>query len=285
MNRALSIATLVFVSLSLVLLPLTVQATSDRELLELINAYRANPPPCDGEQREPLPPLAPDSTLAQLKINGGQLRDAMRASGYRITRAEFMTLSGPPDARAAMRFAAQLNCRLLLSPRYSVAGVSQQGREWQIVLAQPLLDPDLGDWREAGRKVLKLVNAARAKERNCGNKRYKAARPLHWNAKLGAAALAHSRDMAEHDYFGHKGHEGSTVGTRAKEEGYAWRSIGENVAAGQGSPKQVVDGWLSSSGHCANIMSAHFTEMGAAYATNPKSDMAIYWTQIFGAPR
>ena len=275
-----------FVSLSLVLLPLTVQAASDSELLELINAHRADPPPCEGEQREPLPPLAPDSALAQLKINGGgQLREAMRATGYRIARAESMTLSGPPDARTAMRFAAQLNCHLLLSQRYSVAGVSQRGREWQIVLAQPLLDPDLGDWREAGRKVLKLVNAARAKERNCGNKRYKAARPLQWNAKLGAAALSHSRDMAKHDYFGHIGREGSTVGTRSKNEGYAWRSIGENVAAGQGSPQQVVTGWLSSPSHCANIMNSTFTEMGAAYATNPKSDMAIYWTQVFGTPR
>ena len=184
-----------------------------------------------------------------------------------------------------MRFAAQLNCRLLLSQRYSVAGVSRQDREWQIVLAQPLISPDLGDWQQAGRQVLNLVNIARAKGRACSNTYYKAASPLRWSAKLGAAALAHSRDMAEHDYFGHKGSNGSTVAARANDEGYVWRSIGENVAEGKAEPEQLVKGWLSSSGHCANIMNGSFAEMGAAYAVNPKSDTIIFWTQVFGRPR
>jgi uncharacterized protein YkwD len=184
-----------------------------------------------------------------------------------------------------MQFAAQFNCRLLLNPRYSVAGVSWEGREWQIVLAQPLIGPALGDWQEAGRQVLKLVNRARGKGRTCGNAYHEAAPPLHWSAKLGAAALAHSRDMAEHNNFGHKGSNGGTVATRASAEGYPWRSIGENVATGRAKPEQVMKGWLSSPGHCANIMSASFTEMGAAYALNPESDTMIYWTQVFGRPR
>lgn len=268
------------------LLPLAVLAEPGGELLELINAYRANPPPCEGAPREPLPPLEPSSSLSRLEMGAGrQLKEAMRAAGFLAARAEVMTLSGPSDARTAMRFAAQLNCRLLLSRRYSVAGVSQQGREWQIVLAQPLLGPNLGDWQEAGRQVLKLVNAARAKGRYCGNEYYEAVPPLSWSAKLGAAALAHSRDMAKHNYFGHEGSDGSTVGTRARDEGYAWRRIGENVATGRAKPEQVVEGWLSSPGHCANIMNGSFTEMGAAYAVNPKSDTMVYWTQVFGTPR
>lgn len=268
------------------LLPLTVQAASDGELLELINTYRADPPPCEGAPKGPLPPLEPSSALARVEIGaGGQLKEAMRAVGFQAARAEAITLSGPSDARVAMRFAAQLNCRLLLSRRYSVAGVSRQDREWQIVLAQPLLGPNLGDWQEAGRQVLKLVNAARAKGRDCGNEHYEAVPPLRWSAKLGSAALAHSRDMAEHNYFGHEGGNGSTVGARARDEGYAWRSIGENVATGKAKPEQVVEGWLSSPGHCANIMNGSFAEMGAAYAVNPKSDTVIYWTQVFGTPR
>jgi uncharacterized protein YkwD len=268
------------------LLPLTVQAGQDRELLELINAYRAHPPRCEGVPKKPLRPLEPSSSLAGLEIGAGrQLKEAMRAAGFLAAGAEAITLSGPSDARAAMRFAAQLNCRLLLSPRYSVAGVARQGRDWQIVLAQPLLTPDLGDWQEAGRQVLKLVNTARANERGCGNEYYEAVPPLHWSAKLGAAALAHSRDMAEHKYFGHKGSNGNTVEARAQDEGYLWLSIGENVATGRARPEQVVEGWLSSPGHCANIMNGAFTEMGAAYSVNPKSDTIIYWTQVFGRPR
>lgn len=267
------------------LLSLAVQA-SDGELLDLINAYRADPPPCEGAPKEPLPPLEPNSALARLEIGaGGQLKEAMRAVGFLAARAEAITLSGPLDAREAMRFAAQINCRLLLSRRYSVAGVAQEGREWQIVLAQPLLNPNLGDWQEAGRQVLKLVNAARAEGRACGNAYYKAVRPLYWNAELGAAALAHSRDMAEHNNFGHEGSNGSTVARRASDAGYPWRSIGENVATGRAKPEQVVEGWLASPAHCANIMNGSFADMGAAYAVNPKSDTVIYWTQVFGTPR
>jgi uncharacterized protein YkwD len=268
------------------LLPLSVHADPGRELLDLLNAYRADPPPCKGTSKEPLPPLEPDPSLSRMEMGAARkLEEAMRAVGFIAAHAEAITLSGPPDARAAMQFAAQLNCRLLLNPRYSVAGVSREGREWQIVLAQPLIGPALGDWQEAGRQVLKLVNRARGKGRTCGNAYHEAAPPLHWSAKLGAAALAHSRDMAEHNNFGHKGSNGGTVATRASAEGYPWRSIGENVATGRAKPEQVMKGWLSSPGHCANIMSASFTEMGAAYALNPESDTMIYWTQVFGRPR
>jgi len=48
--------------------------------------------------------------------------------------------------------------------------------------------------------------------------------------------------------------------------------------------KQAVSGGLASPSYCANIMNPHFTEMGAAYAGNPESDAAIYWTQVFATP-
>jgi len=77
----------------------------------------------------------------------------------------------------------------------------------------------------------------------------------------------------------------SQVGDRATQAGFNWRRIGENIVAGQGSPKQAVPAWLGSPGYCANIMNRNFTEMGAAYAVNPESDITIYWTQLFGRSR
>ena len=68
----------------------------------------------------------------------------------------------------------------------------------------------------------------------------------------------------------------------ASRQGYRWRVIGENIAAGLGSPQQVVAGWLASPAHCANILSPDFTEMSAAYAINDEAAMEIYWTQVFG---
>jgi len=46
----------------------------------------------------------------------------------------------------------------------------------------------------------------------------------------------------------------------------------------------VLEGWLASPGHCANLMNPAYTELGAAYAVDPQSDAAIYWTAMFGAP-
>lgn len=265
---------------------LPAQAVPDDELLALINAYRAAPQKCRDAAPEPLPPLVAEPALARLRLGpGNQLMEALRAAGYQAARAEVLTLSGPSNPRDAIDFAVKSDCRLLLSKRYSAAGVSRQGNQWQIVLAQPLLGADLGDWRKAGKEVLSLVNAARARERSCGAKKFKPAPALRWNATLAATALKHSQDMAQYDYFGHEGRDGSTAGPRATREGYAWRTVGENVAAGQGSAKQVVEGWLSSPGHCMNIMNGEFKEMGAAYAVNPKSKATIYWTQVFGTPR
>lgn len=280
-NRALNV-----LALTGLLFSSLAQAAQDDELLALINAYRASPQKCKDAAPEPLPPLVAEPSLARLDVEpGDKLMEALRASGYQAARAEVLTLSGPSNARDAMNFAVKSDCRLLLSKRYSAAGVSRRGNQWQIVLAQPLLSADLGDWRKAGREVLALVNAARARERSCGAKKFKPAPALRWNATLAATALKHSQDMARYDYFGHEGRDGSTAGPRATREGYAWRMVGENVAAGQGSAKQVVEGWLASPGHCVNIMNGDFKEMGAAYAINAQSRATIYWTQVFGTPR
>ena len=104
-----------------------------------------------------------------------------------------------------------------------------------------------------------------------------------WNEALAEAALAHSRDMASRDYFSHADPSGASVRQRATRAGYRWRYVGENIAAGLGSPEQVVAGWLASPGHCANLMSPDFVDMGAAYAVEPASKLDIYWTQTFGA--
>ncbi|PNB70095.1 hypothetical protein C1X30_35220, partial [Pseudomonas sp. FW305-BF6] len=71
---------------------------------------------------------------------------------------------------------------------------------------------------------------------------------------------------------------------RARAAGYRGRQIGENIAAGQGSPSQAMSGWLASPGHCANLMNPMFTQVGAAYASDSRSNKGVYWTMLFGAP-
>jgi uncharacterized protein YkwD len=135
-------------------------------------------------------------------------------------------------------------------------------------------------------EVLRLTNLARATARDCGTTHFAAAPALTWNGVLGAAALAHSKDMIAADYFAHE-----TVTTplsisfsnRITRDGYQWSSIGENIAGGQQTPADVVKAWLSSPGHCQNLMSTSFTEIGVGKATGGK--FGIYWVQDFGKPR
>lgn len=264
----------------------TVHAQESDRLVALINQYRASPQRCDGADLPPARRLAPDRLLEQVRLSQGEaLQQALKDAGYQAARAEAIVLSGPRGPSSVMTAIRERYCRSILRNEYSAIGVSRSGNTWRVVLAQPLLSPDMAGPFAAGRQVLALVNSARAKPRTCGGQRFPSAPPLTWSEPLAQASLAHSRDMADRNDFRHEGKDGRQVGDRARQAGYRWRHIGENIAAGQGSAQQVVSGWLSSPGHCANIMDGNFREMGAAYAVNPKSEASIYWTQVFGRPR
>ena len=135
------------------------------------------------------------------------------------------------------------------------------------------------------KKVVHLVNKARSKKRYCGSKRCPSVRRIKWNPKLAVAALKHSRDMAQHDFFDHTGSNDATVAQRVNSTGYTWRSVGENIYAGTETSEDVIAGWLTSSGHCRNIMSSRFTEIGAACFSNPSSKFGTYWTLVLAAPQ
>ena len=259
-------------------------ADGEDEFVALINARRAETRDCAGRQRPAASPLAPSSALAQVDARtSAELGRALSGVGYLASSAATIVVSGPRDPHDALRQIELHYCTPLLDARYADIGVARSGSTWRINIARPLIAKDLGDWRHAGQTVLTLVNEARGRPRVCGDRSFAPAPPLAWNDQLAQAALVHSRDMAQRNYFDHVEPGGASVAERATKTGYRWRAVGENIAAGQGSAKQVVAGWLASPGHCENIMSREFAEMGAAYAINPHSAMEIYWTQAFGA--
>ncbi len=259
-------------------------AAEEARLVESINAYRSEVQRCADRASEELTPLAADSRLV-LPVQGmGDLQQALARAGYSMMTVQAISLSGPLDAPAAMQALRESFCRVLLDPQFVDIGVSREGRDWRIVLARPLLDGRLGDWQAEGRKVLEQINAARGQARQCGAQAFAAAPPLVWNGTLGAAAESHSRAMANGNFFSHLGDDGRTPGDRAELAGYAGGQVGENIAAALPTPRKVVDGWLASPGHCANLMNPRFSELGAAYAVDPQSDAGIYWTALFGAP-
>ncbi|GAA2514039.1 CAP domain-containing protein [Pilimelia columellifera] len=98
--------------------------------------------------------------------------------------------------------------------------------------------------------------------------------------KLRAASRAHSADMALHGYFDHTSKDGRSPWDRAKAAGYE-APTGENIAKGHRTPELVVQGWMDSPGHRANILNckSKATAVGLAY----DSGDTPLWTQMFGA--
>ena len=134
-------------------------------------------------------------------------------------------------------------------------------------------------------EVLALINQLRVESQTCGDTSYPAVAEVTWSSTLTLAASEHSNNMANYNFFDHTGLDGSTVGTRVTAQGYTWSRVSENIAGGQISAQEVVDGWMSSEGHCINIMNSDVTEMGLACQVNSDSDYQRYWTQVFAKPR
>ncbi|WP_370978719.1 CAP domain-containing protein [Agaribacterium sp. ZY112] len=131
-------------------------------------------------------------------------------------------------------------------------------------------------------ELLNAHNQARASERQCGGQYFAATGPLTWNCKLFNAAQLHSQDMADKNYFDHTNLDGEGPAQRAQKQGYNYNYIGENIAAGQQSVSSVMQGWLNSPGHCANIMNPNYSELGSALVDKSDSFYRLYWTAVFG---
>ncbi|MHC8343721.1 CAP domain-containing protein [Pseudomonas sp. RT6P73] len=260
----------------------TAMATEETQLVESINVYRSQVQRCGGQVSSELPPLTSDPRLVLSASGPVDLQQAMARASYPMVNVQAITMSGPRDAQSAITAIKESFCQVVLDSQFVDVGVSHEGRDWRIVLARPLLTARLGDAAAEGQKLLEMLNTVRAQPRQCGGQPFAATTPLTWNATLATAAQEHTRSMANNNFFDHKDRDGRTPGDRAELAGYNFQEIGENIAAGQDTPRKVVDGWLASSGHCANLMNPKFRELGAAYATDPKSDAGIYWTAMFG---
>ncbi len=134
--------------------------------------------------------------------------------------------------------------------------------------------------------ALARINQWRASGADCGAEgKFGPAPAVAWNDALTQAALGHSQDMVAHNFFSHTGSNGSTMGQRITAAGYAWSAAGENIAAGQTSVNSVVDGWIASPGHCANIMNPGYVHIGLACVSGTSANAyPTYWTLDLAKP-
>jgi uncharacterized protein YkwD len=124
---------------------------------------------------------------------------------------------------------------------------------------------------EAEEAVIRLTNEARARA-GCPAVRF--------DARLRTAARRHSMDMGLHDYFGHDSRDGDTFADRITDAGYP-RPGAENIARGYRTAAAVMDGWMDSAGHRANILNCGLRTIGVGMYDGPGGP---WWTQDFGWP-
>ena len=99
---------------------------------------------------------------------------------------------------------------------------------------------------------------------------------LTYNWELSRVARYKSQDMVDNRYFSHTSPTYGTPFQMIRAFGLSYRSAGENIAYGQRTPQAVVNAWMNSSGHRANILSSSYTQIGVGYVAN-----GHYWTQMF----
>jgi len=126
-------------------------------------------------------------------------------------------------------------------------------------------------------EVLKLTNDFRQKN---------GLKALVIDQNLEKAADKHSQDMANLDFFSHTGKDDTQPWDRTDAAGYESKTVGENIAVGYRTPQQVVDGWINSPGHRANMLNPAYNEIGIGYYFLEKDTGSVnynsYWTQVFG---
>lgn len=116
-------------------------------------------------------------------------------------------------------------------------------------------------------QVIDLVNEIRVRH---------GLKALKSNWELSRVARYKSQDMHDNRYFDHNSPTYGSPFTMLKSFGLSYRTAGENIAKGYASPQKVVEGWMNSAGHRANILNAAFTQIGVGYVKD-----GSYWTQMF----
>ena len=102
---------------------------------------------------------------------------------------------------------------------------------------------------------------------------------LTLDSQLSKLARMKAEDMAKKGYFSHTSPTYGSAFDMMKKYGVSYRTAGENIAKGQKTPEAVMNGWMNSSGHRANILSSTYTHIGVGYAKDSKGN--TYWVQIF----
>jgi len=231
---------------------------------------------------QPLHHIASLDRAAEQWAAGRSPAAAAQRNGYQAQATSALHIRGPDSSLVeALR---RSSCRTVTDRGLSDIGVYQRGSETWLILASAYAVPAPSQAPVLASRTLELVNEVRARGARCGARSFQPAPPMRLSGTLASVAFGHAADMAKHSYFEHQDLQGRSPADRVRAVGYREKLVGENIAYGPKSAEEVVQGWLSSPGHCENIMDPRFAEMGIAYAPGQASKRGLYWVQLLADP-
>lgn len=169
-------------------------------------------------------------------------------------------VSGDSMWKIAVKYEVGLSEIINANPQISNPELIYPGQRITI----PTLDSGVQNYES---EVIRLVNEIRAKN-GLGT--------LTEDWELSRVARIKSQDMKDNKYFSHTSPVYGSPFEMMKNFGISYRSAAENIARGQATPQAVVNAWMNSSGHRANILNASYNKIGVGYVADGK-----YWTQMF----
>jgi len=184
----------------------------------------------------------------------------MLAPGISAAGATHTVVRGDTMWKIAVRYEVGLGELKAANPGVSNPNLIYPGQ----VLNIPSVESSVLSFEK---EVVRLVNEIRVKN---------GLRELTYDWELSRVARYKSQDMKDNRYFSHTSPVYGSPFQMIKNFGISYRSAGENIARGYKTPQAVVDGWMNSSGHRANILSTSFTRIGVGYVADGN-----YWTQMF----
>ena len=177
-------------------------------------------------------------------------------------------------ASAATHTVAQGESLWKIASKYQVGlseikGANPQIKNYDLiypgqVIQIPTVDASVTAYEQ---EVIRLVNEIRAEN---------GLTALTYDWELSRVARFKSQDMKDNKYFAHNSPVYGTPFEMIRNFGISYRSAGENIAKGYATPQAVVNAWMNSSGHRANILNASYTRIGVGYVSDGN-----YWTQMF----
>lgn len=185
---------------------------------------------------------------------------ALIVLGTTASAATHTVVSGDSMWKIAVRYEVGLSEIISANPQVSNPALIYPGQ----VLNIPLTDEEVTSFES---EVVRLVNEIRVQN---------GLKELKQDWELSRVARYKSQDMKDNNYFSHTSPVYGSPFEMMKNFGLSYRTAAENIAKGQSTPQAVVNAWMNSSGHRANILNSSFTKIGVGYVKNGN-----YWTQMF----